>query len=371
MSRLLKNKSLLWGIILLIALPLILGACSTSDAATPTTQAITDGASARDAALDYLNGQYNSNVPGKDISWQEEDKTPPDILGSVTKSYASGDWTILVSYPVVKPDLTVYKVILRNSASGWHWEGSVKADGTVTETSPLKQITEEESRQIAEAFVKNCPTFVFDGMADTLKYVDVVVLRTPYAWQYSFQFESRHAGYGNRTGQMVAEVITPHEAVVTVINGQVVSATLDTQWDMLEQQIINQPGDNPNPNVPPLDDGTTSVQIELTYDELMNQKHITKEVEVELPGSLVVTLASNPSTGFQWQEAKISDEMVLAEYSHQFVEPQGDLVGAAGKDVWTFKTLEKGTSTLQFEYSRPWEGGEQAEWTVELTVVVK
>lgn len=371
MSKLFNNNKLLWGIILLASIPLLLGACANSSTVNSATPAVTDGIDARDAAVDYLNQQFDSNVPAEDISWQEEDVTPANIVGSVSKSFTSGGWTALVSYPVVRPDLTVYQVALSNRDSGWRWEGTVKADGSVTETSPLQQITEEQSRQIAEDFVKNCPTFVFDGMTNTLKYVDTVVLRTPFGWQFHFQFESLHAGYGDRTGQMVAQAITPHTAEVNVINGKVSGAVLDARWNILEQKMIGQPDESPDTNMPPLDDGTTSVQVEFSYDQLMSQKHISQNVDVELPGSLIVTLASNPSTGFQWQEAVIGNTTVLAEYSRQFVEPQSDLAGAGGQDVWTFKTLEKGTSTLQFQYSRPWEGGEQGEWTVDLTVSVK
>lgn len=133
----------------------------------------------------------------------------------------------------------------------------------------------------------------------------------------------------------------------------------------------NASGNQTTPAESQTKDNASSVQIELTYDELMNQKQITKEVEVNLPGSLIITLSSNPSTGYQWEAAKIGNSAIIAEDSHQFVEPQSDLVGAPGKDVWTFKTLEKGTSTINFQYSRPWEGGENGEWTVNLTVVVK
>ena len=128
---------------------------------------------------------------------------------------------------------------------------------------------------------------------------------------------------------------------------------------------------NPDNGVPPLDDGTKSVEIELTSDELAQQKDITREIEVKLPGSVIVILGSNPTTGFDWQDAEIGDEAVLTEYFRQFVEPQSDVVGAPGKDVWTFKTLKTGTTTVKFEYSRPWEGGEKGEYTVELTITVK
>ena len=117
---------------------------------------------------------------------------------------------------------------------------------------------------------------------------------------------------------------------------------------------------------------TTPVQIEFTYDQLLNEKNITQNVEVTHPGSLIVTLGSNQTTGYQWQEnAKIGDTGILSQYSHQFVELQNGMMGAAGKEVLTFKTLAKGSSTIQFQYSRPWESGEKAEWTIDLTVVIK
>jgi len=111
---------------------------------------------------------------------------------------------------------------------------------------------------------------------------------------------------------------------------------------------------------------------EISYDVFMSEQHITKEIEINYPGSLTVSLASNPATGFQWEEVKIGDASIISEYEHKFVPPEATgVVGASGKDVWTFKTLGRGTSTLIFEYSKPWEGGEKDEWTLGLTVVVK
>ena len=105
----------------------------------------------------------------------------------------------------------------------------------------------------------------------------------------------------------------------------------------------------------------------------MQQKHISKEVSAAVGDSFTVTLCSNATTGFQWSEsAQISDPTVIQQTDHKFVSPEAEgLVGAPGKEVWTFKALKKGTSTVSLEYSRPWEGGEKGEWTFNLTVVVK
>jgi len=119
---------------------------------------------------------------------------------------------------------------------------------------------------------------------------------------------------------------------------------------------------------------TKQVSVEASCDDFMKQRHISKEVEVPVEGSLTVTLCSNPTTGFQWESAKITDQTVLEQVTHEFVSPESEPPpppGTPGQEIWTFKALEKGTSTISMEYSRPWEGGEKGEWTFVLTVVIK
>lgn len=103
-------------------------------------------------------------------------------------------------------------------------------------------ITEDNSRQIAEEFVENSPTFKFDGIEHSLELAETLYPDIENAWAFVFQFESRHAGYGNRTGQMLAQVITPHEAIITVENGHVKSAVMDGKWDMINQKMLEEVG---------------------------------------------------------------------------------------------------------------------------------
>ncbi len=113
-------------------------------------------------------------------------------------------------------------------------------------------------------------------------------------------------------------------------------------------------------------------EVSVDIDDFMEQKHISKEVEVAADGSLTVMLGSNPTTGFKWELAEITDESVLEYVDDEYVPPEDTgVVGAGGKEVWTFTALKKGTTEVSMEYGRPWEGGEKAEWTFVLTVVVK
>jgi inhibitor of cysteine peptidase len=118
--------------------------------------------------------------------------------------------------------------------------------------------------------------------------------------------------------------------------------------------------------------GSQEKFIEVSIDDLSSQKNIMRQIEVPVSYSLKVMLGSNATTGFSWsEEAQISDATILKQTDHGYITPTSDLAGAPGKEVWTFSTLKKGTATISMEYSRTWEGSEQAEWTFELTVTVK
>ena len=119
------------------------------------------------------------------------------------------------------------------------------------------------------------------------------------------------------------------------------------------------------------------VSVEVSCDDFIKlepPRAISKDVEVALGDSFTVTLCSNPTTGFKWELPKITDQTVLQQVDHKFEPPEitkPPKEGAAGKEVWLFKTLKEGKTTISMEYSRPWEGGERAAWTFVLTVVVK
>jgi hypothetical protein len=97
---------------------------------------------------------------------------------------------------------------------------------------------QKKSREIAEEYLLNSLTFRFDGIEDSLELEDTNTLKCPYCWEFVFEFQCRHAGYGNRTGKMLAQVITPHTARIIVEHGRVTSAIMDKKWDMQAQKMI-------------------------------------------------------------------------------------------------------------------------------------
>ncbi|WP_161976357.1 protease inhibitor I42 family protein [Mycolicibacterium sp. CH28] len=111
--------------------------------------------------------------------------------------------------------------------------------------------------------------------------------------------------------------------------------------------------------------------VEVPYDELLNQKRITRDVELHVGDTLRVVLASNASTGYQWSaQAQIGDPAVLTQRSHDVAGPTDALPGASGTETWTFEAAKTGTSTLTTTYGQPWPGGAKDAWTFTATVGV-
>jgi len=94
---------------------------------------------ARDAVLAYLRENVGEDVPAAGVAWERRDTTPKGLVGQTTIEFITSDyWEVTVSYPVVAPQNTVYDVLVTNHKNGWHWQGEVKPDGSITETGQEK-----------------------------------------------------------------------------------------------------------------------------------------------------------------------------------------------------------------------------------------
>ena len=91
---------------------------------------------------------------------------------------------------------------------------------------------------MALEFVMNSATFAFDGMAETLQLVNTETFKYPGCWDFTYEFDCRQAGYGDRTGQMLAQVITPHTAVISIRNSLLTEAVMDNAWDMQVRMMV-------------------------------------------------------------------------------------------------------------------------------------
>src|SRR4030067_3259694 len=89
---------------------------------------------------------------------------------------------------------------------------------------------EDDAKTLAENWIKDAPTYEYDG--SNLKFVSYVVLESyPEQHALTYDFVSSHSGYGDRTGQILLQVITPHTIRITIVEGRIISAVIDDKWD--------------------------------------------------------------------------------------------------------------------------------------------
>lgn len=131
-------------VLVVVSGALILNACTpTTDGTTEPvtvvrTDVIPDGAVdmefviARDAAFATIIEGYGEQAPRPDLAWITEDVTP-EGMGSPTFRYSAEAWVVTISYAVVVPENVIYRVVVANEATRFHWEGEVDVAGQVME----------------------------------------------------------------------------------------------------------------------------------------------------------------------------------------------------------------------------------------------
>ena len=110
--------------------------------------------------------------------------------------------------------------------------------------------------------------------------------------------------------------------------------------------------------------------VEISCDEFGESNHRSGEFEVEIGDKIRLKLCSNQTAGFQWGY-EMTIENVLKEEDHDFEEPDGDVPGAPGIEIWTFEAVETGTTEVQMKYSQPSEDGLKSKWTYNMMVTVE
>jgi inhibitor of cysteine peptidase len=88
---------------------------------------------------------------------------------------------------------------------------------------------------------------------------------------------------------------------------------------------------------------------------VVTEKEDGKTVQVPVGGNLLVRLASNPSTGYQWEGGELQITCLEAVGRPSYEGPGIDMPGAGGTQVFTYVAVKPGTARLSFHYARPWE----------------
>ena len=104
------------------------------------------------------------------------------------------------------------------------------------------------------------------------------------------------------------------------------------------------------PAATPEPDATPAGEIVLTAEDNGGQ------VTLDQGQVLVVSLASNPTTGYRWEVVKVDESILRQEGEPEFVAPEAGatpMVGAGGTENFRFVVTGSGETSLALAYRRP------------------
>jgi C1A family cysteine protease len=112
---------------------------------------------------------------------------------------------------------------------------------------------------------------------------------------------------------------------------------------------------------PPSDDPDPFNPAQNRHGEVrLSAKDDSRQIELNEGQVLVISLESNPSTGYMW-EVEEADETILRqtgkiEFENRRIgESANRLLGAPSKQILRFEAVAAGQTTLRLLYHRPWE----------------
>lgn len=94
-------------------------------------------------------------------------------------------------------------------------------------------------------------------------------------------------------------------------------------------------------------------------------------ITVKVGEEFEVTLDSNPTTGYGWRIAAPPDKVILVLVGAEYRPDGKGMAGSGGKEIYTFKALAPGETTITFTYVRPWEEGQPPAAQKQYAVIVK
>ncbi|MDF3931477.1 protease inhibitor I42 family protein [Pseudomonas citronellolis] len=97
-----------------------------------------------------------------------------------------------------------------------------------------------------------------------------------------------------------------------------------------------------------------------------------KPLELHTGQELVLTLPSNPTTGFRWEVRDPASGVLASLGPEVYSNPEDNgLVGSAGESTWRFRVTGAGEGRLQLAYHRPWEAEVAPERTFDCALKVR
>lgn len=106
------------------------------------------------------------------------------------------------------------------------------------------------------------------------------------------------------------------------------------------------------------------------HSPVIQEADASSPVVIQSGEEFFIALQSNPSTGYSWTQ-KIADGLVLAYEGNVRESPAQAMPGAPGQQIFIYHANRTGSTTITFQYSRPFDTTAAPSRTVTFTIQVQ
>ena len=136
--------------------------------------------------------------------------------------------------------------------------------------------------------------------------------------------------------------------------------------------LILAAGCGPSNEVAPDSDLSLAIDSDAKASEIMiDSDDRDSQIDMTMGQVLIVSLPSNPTTGFQWEVAEIDGVVLHQGEAADYEASQPVLEGSGGVETFYFEAKSAGQITLKLIYHRPWEEGVDPVDEFSVSVVVQ
>ncbi len=104
----------------------------------------------------------------------------------------------------------------------------------------------------------------------------------------------------------------------------------------------------------------------------LTEKNNGESLNLEVNDRVNIELKSNPTTGYEWVLSEETGGSIISLTGSGFIQSKKDkeLIGAGGFEIFSFKAISNGKTSIILNYKRPWEEEAEPLETFEITISV-
>lgn len=99
----------------------------------------------------------------------------------------------------------------------------------------------------------------------------------------------------------------------------------------------------------------------------LDSSYNNESINVKKDDIINITLSNPGSGGYQFDDPEF-DTNILKMLSHNHSDPNTNLVGNFGEDIWKFEATNLGQSEITFYISRSWEQQKEIDFKVTINI---